>query len=93
MARYVVEMFGLPYEISGLREVEVKLVDRARLGDIIAALRRTVPALEGIVINTGDDRLTEQFAFNINGRFYFDDSNPKLQEGDRLVLLTLATVG
>ena len=93
MARFVVEMFGLPYEITGLREVEVELKDGVSLGDIIAALRRKVPALDGIVIRAGEDRLTENFAFNINGQFYFDDRNPQIKKEDHLVLLTLATVG
>jgi molybdopterin converting factor small subunit len=93
MARYVVEMFGLPYQIAGRREVEVKLEDGARLRDIIAVLRREVPALEGSIIRTGEDRLSEGYVFNINGRFYFDNEEPKLKDGDHLRLLTLATAG
>ena len=93
MVRYVVEMFGLPYEIAGRREVEVKLEDGANLGDIIAALRREIPALEGSVIREGEDRLIERYVFNINGRFYFDDDELKLKDNDRLRLLTLATAG
>jgi molybdopterin converting factor small subunit len=93
MARYVVEMYGLPYEIAKRREVEVRVEDGARLGDIIAALRREIPALEGDVIRTGEDRLVERYMFNINGRFYFDNEEPKLKDGDHLRLLTLATAG
>ncbi len=93
MVRYVVEMFGLPCEIAGRREVEVKVEDGASLGDVIAALRREVPALEGTVIRAGEDRLMERYIFNINGRFYFDNDQLKLRDGDRLRLLTLATAG
>lgn len=93
MVRYVVEMFGLPYEIAGRREVEVKVEDGASLGDIIAALRREIPALEGSIIRAGEDRLDERYMFNINGRFYFDNEELKLKDGDRLRLLTLATAG
>lgn len=93
MVRYVVEMFGLPYEIAGRREVEVKVEDGASLGDIIAALRHEIPALEGSIIRAGEDRLDERYMFNINGRFYFDNEELKLKDGDRLRLLTLATAG
>ncbi len=93
MARYVVEMFGLPYEITGLRKVDLELKSGASLTDIIAGLRHKVPSLEGEVIRTGEDRITEDFTFNINGRFYSYDGDLKLQEGDHIVLLTLATIG
>ena len=93
MARYVVEMFGLSPDITELRQVEIELDDEPRLANIVAALRRSVPALEGVVIRPGEDRLTDRYVFNINGRFYFDGREPRLQKGDRIVLLTLATVG
>jgi molybdopterin converting factor small subunit len=93
MTRCIVEMYGLPHEITELREVEFELKDRAGLGDVIAALRREIPALDGHVIRVGEDRLTEYYAFNINGRFYFDDRELQVHEGDHIVLLTLATGG
>jgi molybdopterin converting factor small subunit len=93
MAKYVVEMFGLPPDITELREVEIELDDEPRLADIVAALRQKVPALEGVVIHPGEDRLTDRYVFNINGQFFFDGREPHLQKGDRIVLLTLATVG
>ena len=88
MFRCTVEMFGLSDEITGLRKVEVELRDGASLGALIAALRREIPALEGCVICDGEDRLTEYYAFNINGRFYFDDRELQIQDGDHVVLLT-----
>jgi len=93
MAKYIVEMYGLSSEITELREVEIELEDRARLGDVVRALMRKIPALEGHVIRTEEDRLTEYYAFNINGRFYFDDRELQVHEGDHIVLLTLATGG
>ncbi len=86
-------MFGLPREVTELREVEVRLKDGANLGDVIAALRRKIPALEGGVIRAGENRLMEHCAFNINGRFYLNDKDIQLQDGDRVSLLTLATGG
>jgi len=93
MIRCIVQLFGLPHEITELHEVEVELKDEAKLGDVIAALRREIPALEGRVIRAGENRLMEHCAFNINGRFYLDDREVQLQNGDRILLLTLATGG
>jgi len=93
MLRCIVQLFGLPHEITELHEVEVELKDGASLGDVIAALRREIPALEGRVIRAGENRLMEHCAFNINGRFYLDDREVQLQNGDRILLLTLATGG
>ncbi len=86
-------MFGLPREITELREVEVELKDDANLRDVIAALRHEIPALEGPVIHVGENRLMEHCAFNINGRFCLDDRETQLQDGDRIALLTLAAGG
>jgi len=89
----IVQLFGLPREITDSREIEVELKDGANLGDVIAALRREIPALEGPVIRAGENRLMEHCAFNINGRFYFNDKEAQLQGNDHVVLLTLATGG
>ena len=93
MIKCTVEMWGLPSEISGLREVEVKLANDASLKDVIAALKREVPALEGSVICEGQDRLEDTCAFNINGQFFMEDERLQLKDGDCLRLLTLATGG
>jgi molybdopterin converting factor small subunit len=93
MFRCTVEMFGLPEEITDRRKVEVELKDGASPRDVVAALRRKIPALEGCIICSGEDRLTESYAFNINGRFYTGDEEVQLKDGDRVVLLTLATGG
>ncbi len=93
MNRCIVQLFGLPREITELQKVEVRLKDGANLEDVIAALRREIPALEGRVIRAGENRLMEHCAFNINGRFYLNDKEVQLQDGDRIALLTLATGG
>jgi hypothetical protein len=93
MIRCVVEMFGLPPEATELRTVEVQMEDKASLKDVIAALRREIPSLEGYVICPAEDRLTESYAFNINGRFYADDGEVQIRNGDRIALLILATGG
>jgi molybdopterin converting factor small subunit len=89
----VIGLFGLPHEITGEHKVEVELSDEASLTDVIAALRREIPDLEGPVIGAGEDKLTEYYAFNINGRFYIDDKEIRIRSGDHVALLALATGG
>jgi hypothetical protein len=93
MIKCKVEMWGLPREVSGVGDVEVQVNEDAGLQDIIAALKRKVPALEGAVIARGQDRLEETCAFNINGCFYQNDEKVQLKNGDCLKLLTVATGG
>ena len=89
----VIPMYGLPYEITTLREVKVKLEDGAGMAAVIAAMRAEVPALEGKVFRRGEDRLEDNFKFNINGRFYFDGEDFELHSGDRIALLMPVTGG
>lgn len=89
----VIGLFGLPRDVTDKREVEVELRDEASLTDVIAALRREIPKLEGQIIRIGEDKLTEYYAFNINGRFYIDDKEIRIRSGDRVALLALASGG
>ncbi|MFC1991222.1 MoaD/ThiS family protein [Chloroflexota bacterium] len=93
MISCVVEMFGLSREVSGVPEVEVKLEDNAKLEDVVAVLRRRFPVMEGPVIREGENRLENYCIFNINGRFYHDENDLRIRDGERLRLLSLATGG
>jgi len=93
MLTVVVEMFGLPEDVTSEPKVEVSLKDNASLTDIVAALRRKVPALEGTVIEHVRDRLLDQFGFYVNGSCYTSEETVQLKKGDRIVLLALATGG
>ncbi len=93
MFRCVVEMFGLPSEITELREVEVELDDGATLKDVVAALKDKIPALEGTAIRVGEDQLVENYKFNVNGHFYYDDMGLQVKSGDRVALLVPITGG
>jgi molybdopterin converting factor small subunit len=88
-----VEIFGLPEEITSPPKVEVSLKDGASIKDVIAVLRRKVPALEGPVIHLGKDQLVDYFGFYINGRCYTSDQEVQIKYGDHIVLLALATGG
>jgi molybdopterin converting factor small subunit len=89
----VIHIYGLPHEISDLQEVEVELKDGASMGEVIAALKQKIPALEGPVIRVGENRLMEYYKFNVNGLFYFDGMDFQLHRGDRIALLMPVTGG
>jgi molybdopterin converting factor small subunit len=93
MSKWVIPMYGLPREITEKREVEVELKDGAGMAEVVAALRKKVPALEGRAIVPGEDRLAEGYKFNINGSFYFAGTDFKLKKGDRIALLVPMTGG
>jgi molybdopterin converting factor small subunit len=89
----VVPMYGLPQEITPLRELKVNLEDGAGMAEVVAAMREEVPVLEGPVFRRGEDRLEQGYKFNVNGRFYFDGEDFELHPGDRIALLMPVTGG
>ena len=76
MPQYQVELFGMSNQLVGLRRVEVELDDGACLEDLVAALRRKIPALEGSVIRRGEDRLTNHVAAPIKFSEYMCSGLP-----------------
>ena len=97
MTKCLVEMYGLSLKTTRLNQIEIEIPNPAKLGDIIAALRVKLPALEGDVILNGENRLTAYYTFNINGRFYSDESKLHdifhFKDGQRIALLPLAYGG
>jgi molybdopterin converting factor small subunit len=93
MSKWIIPMYGLSREITEKREVEVELRDGAGMAEVVAALRKKVPALEGRAIVPGEDRLAEGYKFNVNGSFYFAGTDFKLKKGDRIALLVPMTGG
>ena len=96
MIKCIVEFFGVPLKTKELK-VEIELKEGAKLKDIIAALRRKLPALEETIIVPGTDRMVMGYTFNIHGKFYIDgyddDINLNLKDGDRIAVLTIPTGG
>ncbi len=93
MFKVVIPMYGLRREITEKREVEVELRDGATMSEVIAAMKKQIPSLEGPVIRRGENRLVEQYKFNVNGKFYFDGQDFELHKGDRIALLVPMTGG
>jgi len=86
-------MYGLSYKITTLREVKVELNEGAGMAEVVTALKEKVPKLEGPVIRTGQNRLQENYKFNINGDFFYDGMDFQLHPGDRIALLVPVTGG
>ena len=93
MVKCKVEIFGLPDDVTDLRNVEVNLEKGTGLSDLIAGLKQKIPALEGHIIVAGENKLTRYYVFNINGRFHMNDSKVQIQPSDHIVLLTLPLGG
>ena len=93
MFKIKVQMYGLPPEITTLREVELELREGAGMAEVVASMRNKIPNLAGQIIRPEEDRLQENFKFNINGHFYFDGMDFHLNPGDRIALLIPATGG
>ncbi len=96
MIKCSVEFFGVPIKLTEMK-VEIDVKEEAKLRDVIAALRRKVPAVEGSIIVAGENRMMEGYTFNIHGHFYTEndnnDENLQLREGDRIALLTIPIGG
>ncbi len=93
MFKTKLQMYGLSHEITKLREVELEIPEGAGMPEVVGALKKQIPALEGPVVRKGENRLADQYKFNINGHFYFDGMDFKLNPGDRIALLVPATGG
>ncbi len=88
-----VEMYGIPQDITQQYKTAVELDDNSGLKDVIRALKRRLPALEGQVICRGRNELIENYSFIVNGQSQPGDSNIRIQPGDRVVLVLMATGG
>ena len=93
MAAYTVGLFGLSHVFPGQHDIEVELGPETTLGELLAALRRKMPALEGKIIRTGEDKLAGLYAFNVNGRFFLDEYDIKIRATDHILIVTLALGG
>jgi len=99
MLKCFVDMYGLPSRTTERKSVELRLTERASLADVVAALRREVPSLEGEAIRPGEDRLSDGYLLNIHGRLHADHTEDKLghelslRDGDRIALLPLSSGG
>jgi len=90
---FVVEFFGLPRRLSGVKETTVKVKQGATLRDIVIALAKKFPAFVGELIDPQTFDLEEPYFFNIDARYVPSNLNYKPEEGKRLLLLFLEAGG
>jgi molybdopterin converting factor small subunit len=88
-----IEMYGLPPGATSLRDINIDLNEGAVISDLVAAIKSAVPALDGEVIRKGENILTENYTFNINGHFFHNGGRLLLKAGDSVKLLSIATGG
>ena len=94
MITCTVEFYGLAGEIAGRKEAALSLGEsRAGIPEIVATLRKEVPALDEIVLQKEQDLLADNQVLNVDGRFYQNGDELDLKDGDRIRLLTIATGG
>ncbi len=90
--KLTVEMYGLsPYTEDNSVNVEVK--DSAGFKNLLGAIVRKIPSLEGHVIRSDTNSLVETFGIYLNGRFIDQNEAIKLKPDDRVVIILLATGG
>ena len=93
MIKCTVEFYGLSAETSGNQGVELTLEDGAGLPELIKALVKEVPALDGIISREGTGLLSDALILNVGGRFYHNEDNLILKEGDVVRILMKAIGG
>ena len=89
----VIPLYGISHELAPRRQVELELSDGAGMAEVIGAIKKKVPALDGKAFKKGENVLEEQYKFNINGKFYFEGMDFQLHPGDRIALLVPITGG
>ena len=87
-ARVVFEFFGTARLHGGRDELPVTA---STLGRALAALEEACPDLATTLVASG--RLTEHALLSINGRGFVSDPDVRLQDGDRLILMSAAAGG
>jgi len=90
---YIVEFFGLPRRLSGVREATVEVREGATLRDVVVALSERFPAFLGELVHPQTYDLHEPYFFNIDARYVPPSLDFKPKQGQRLLLLFLEAGG
>ena len=90
---FIVEFYGLPRRLSGVKETTVKVKQGATLREIVVALTEQFPAFVNGLVNPQTHDLEDPYFFNINARFVPPSLSHKPKEGERLLLLFLEAGG
>ena len=83
-----VELFGRARIVSGRREVEIAVPEKAYSGDVAKALAEIAPELVGQVISGDGSGLLQSYTLNINGMSFVTDDQLNLKTGDSILLFS-----
>ena len=90
---FVVEFFGLPRRLSGVKETTVQVKKDATLRDVAKELSRQFPAFLGPLIDPVSFDIEQPYFFNIDARRVPSSLEYIPQTGERLLLLFLEAGG
>ena len=94
MITCTIELYGSSADLTGISEVVLELPEEdAGMQELVRALKNRLPELDGIVFTHNENKLADNQAFNINGRFYSGSDVITVRDGDRIRLLTAAIGG
>ena len=89
----IVEFFGLPRRLSGVKETKVEVKPGASLREVVKALTAAFPAFLGDLVNPRTYDLNEPYFFNIDARRVAPNLDYTPKEGERLLLLFVEAGG
>ena len=93
MSEFIVEFFGLPRRLSGVKEATVQVKKGATLRDVVVALSEMFPAFLEHLVHPQTYDLEEPYFFNIDARYVPPSLEFQPKEGQRLLLLFLEAGG
>jgi molybdopterin-guanine dinucleotide biosynthesis protein A/molybdopterin converting factor small subunit len=83
-----VELLGVARLLAGMQEIDLRLPAAATIADAFTELSRQLPSLAGRVVERNAADLIEGYACNINGLEFVSDVGSRLQNGDRILILS-----
>ena len=93
MPTAVVEFYGTARQVTGQKEVTIKLEEGGTFRDVVRTLATRYPALIGDVIQPGGEELQMPNMFNVNARRVVHDLDTQPQDGDHILLMFVTAGG
>lgn len=90
---FVVEFFGLPRRLSGVKETTVQVKKNATLRDVAKELAKQFPAFLGPLLDPVSFDIEQPYFFNIDARHVPRSLEHIPKPGERLLLLFLEAGG
>ena len=90
---FVVEFFGLPRRLSGVKETTVQVKKNATLRDVAKELAKQFPAFLGPLLDPASFDIEQPYFFNIDARYVPRSLEHVPKPGERLLLLFLEAGG